>query len=182
LQSKENNAITNSDFSDQTLNYNSIYAKISNLIKSGEINPNDRLAKLIFEPPNLRKNFYKIINSLGLTPNKKRFDLKIGTLKNRIEPYIDVIYTNENSIKKDDFSGEILNYGTIYVKISNLIESGEIKPTDKLCKLIFEPPNLRTNFYKRMDNLGLTNNRKASQSSIEVLQYTLEGQLGGKSL
>jgi len=178
LQSKENKAITKNDFFNQSLNYNSIYAKISNLIESGQIKPTDRLGMLIFEPEDLRKKFYEIIKTLGFTKNTKCSEIRIGTIKNKLESYIDVTYINANSIKEEDFADQSLNYNSIYVKISNLIESGQIKPNDRLAKLIFEPEDLRNIFYERIKTLGLTKIKYANQSYIGVLQKTLKSKLG----
>ena len=82
--------------------------------------------------------------------------------------------TNPNSIKEDDYlENGFFDYHTIYLKILNLIESGEVKKTDVYSKLQFESRSLRKNFYAKIKDLGLTNYNEVCKTRIGYLNKKL---------
>lgn len=176
------NSINKSDISEDSLNYRSLYIKISNLMKDNNIKDRDRFSKLIFEPESLRKEFYAKIIDLNLSnfkePRTTRIKYFKDTFVNKImEKYFDGISTSGNSIKREDILETGLDYKSIYIKISNSIRDNNIGANDNLSKLIFKPESLRKDFYAKIKYQDLTNYKEVSKTRIVYLKNRLRSEI-----
>jgi hypothetical protein len=166
------NSINRSDILADSLYYESIYDKISNLIKKDSIKPWDRINKLKFEPESLKSEFYAIIRYLKLTNYKVTSSTRIENLQETLEDktvenYIEDISINGNRIKREDILDEGLDYISIYIKILNLTKDNYIGPNDRLNKLKYEPESLKSEFYARIKDLNLTKYNEVKRTHIE---------------
>ena len=119
-----------------------------------------------FKPRGLKDDFYTSVGVLQLTNTENVATTRIKNLLEGLERFIDVTYTNTNSINKYDILDDSLNYKSIYDKISNLIEDKKIEPRDKFSIFILEPYSLRGVFYARFKYLKLTNYGSAATTRI----------------
>ena len=176
------NSINKEDFWEDSLNYKSIYQKISNLILDDQIKTRDRLNKLIFEPESLRKVFYAKVTDLNLSSYKEVWYTRINNLQNTLEnkileQYTEGFSTNGNSIKKEDILEEGLDYISVYIKIANFIKDNNIGTNDILNKLIFEPESLRKVFYDRLKDSELTDNSLVRRTRLINLKDRLRNKI-----
>lgn len=102
------NSITRDDFTEDGLNFESIYNKIKQSIEDGECKKADRINKLFPSGSQIRLDFYTKLKTLNVIDAnfKSTFDIQIGTLINLLEKVVDVPSTKENSITRDDLRGE----------------------------------------------------------------------------
>ena len=110
-----------------------------------------------------------------LTSAKHVLNSNIKTLLNNLEKLIDINPSNTTSITKSDLLEEGLDYKSVYGKISSLIKdsNNNIVSNDRFSKLKFEPESLRSEFYRIVKDLNLTNYKVTSRTKINHLMKKL---------
>lgn len=163
------NRITSDDFANDFFDYSTIHGKITNLINNNKINRTDNFSKLVFEPKTLRIPFYRKVEALGLSNYKKTTYTTFNSFLKTLENNMDIPAMNINSITKKDFSENTFDSLSIYLKLNNLVEQGQLSKKKNLSQLIFEPESLRQPFYRKIEALKLTNVKATSSMSLSTL-------------
>jgi hypothetical protein len=86
----KDNSITRDDLIGEDWDLHSIYEKIINVTRDKNFDKRDKIGKLVFEPPIIRKEFYSYIKCFELTKEKQVSNTKIWNLKHSLEKELDM--------------------------------------------------------------------------------------------
>lgn len=147
-------SITRDDFTENGLDLESIYNNSKQYTEDGQCTKTDPIHRLFPPGSQIKLDFYTKLKTLNLIDAniKNAQSIQIWTLINLLEKVVDVPFTKDNSITREDIRDEDWDLYSIHEKIKNLMKDQNFNKKSRIAKLKFEPASLRKEFYAYVKN------------------------------